>query len=286
MKNILTFLGTHKLALVLALALIYLLLPSRPTVGVGTTGMVEVQAGMPMVADSMMVGRKSVAFSNTPDRLVSKETSLSLAVKDVRKTLESAMAITTSLGGYMIDSSVSTPEEGDSATLSLRVPSDKLMHAMSSFRGLSVKVVSEYQSGTDVTDQYSDLDEQLRILSATKTKFENILNKATLVSDMLEVQRELLSLQQQIDSIKGQQKYLDGTTSYSRITIYLSTDELALPYAPSNSFRPALVWKEAVRSLYVHARSIATYAIWAVVYSPVILVAVFALWTVKKKMDL
>jgi hypothetical protein len=88
------------------------------------------------------------------------------------------------------------------------------------------------------------------------------------VSDMLNVQRELLNVQQQIDAIKGQQAYLEGSAKLTRISVYLSTDELALPYAPDDSWRPSVVLKEAIRSLILNVRGILNALIWIAVFFP------------------
>jgi len=95
----------------------------------------------------------------------------------------------------------------------------------------------------------------------------------------LTVQRELISLQNQIDSLKGQQKYLEQTAQLAKVTIYLSSDEMALPYAPSATFRPDVIFKLAVRSLVGALRGVATLAIWIIVFGviwvPVLVIIIF-----------
>ena len=55
--------------------------------------------------------------------------------------------------------------------------------------------------------------------------------------------------QSQIDSYKGQQDALKKNAQLAKLTIYLSTDEIALPYAPSETFRPQIIFKLAVRGI-------------------------------------
>ena len=113
----------------------------------------------------------------------------------------------------------------------------------------------------------------------TKAKFEQIMDQATQIQDILQVQREIISLQDQIDSLKGRQNYLEKTAAMAKITIYLSTDEYALPYAPPTSFRPNVIFKEAVRSMVGTIRGLAKDLIWIGVYSaiwlPILLVVIF-----------
>lgn len=226
---------------------------------------------------------RQVAPSDTPDRMISTDTSLSLKVDDVAAAVARVEQTTTSLGGYLIDSNVSSPEGASSGSINVRVPSEKRSEALTAFKALGVKTVSEYVMGQDVTDQFVDNEERLRILESTKVKFETILADAKNVNEMLNVQQQLLSLQQQIDGIKGQQKYLEGSAKYSRISLYLATDELALPYAPVTSWRPGVVFKEAVRSLMLHARGVGTALIWLVVYSPVVIILALVAWMLYRK---
>lgn len=223
----------------------------------------------------------------TTDRLVVQESNLSLVVKNVRQSVDNIINKAKSLGGYMVSSSLSQPEEAPFASVVLRVPAKDLKASLEYFRGQSVKVSSENLWGTDVTDEYTDIDARLTTLNKTKAKFEEIMTRATQIQDILQVQRELISLQDQIDSLKGRQLYLEKTAELARVTLYLSTDEFALPYAPATPFRPAVIFKYAVRSLVGTLRGIAKTLIWIGVYSviwlPILLVVYFVRKTRNRK---
>lgn len=217
------------------------------------------------------------------NRLVVQESNLSLVVKNVRESSDKAIECAKSNGGYMVSSSMNQPEEAPYAYVVLRVPADKLKTAIDYFRSLSIKVSSENLIGTDVTDQYADLDARLTTLNKTKVKFEEIMDKATAVQDILTVQRELISLQDQIDSIKGQQLYLSKTSELAKISLNLSTDEFSLPYAPTDTFRPAVIFKQAVRSLVGTLRWLAKVAIWLGVYGVIIVPVGLIIWYLRRR---
>lgn len=226
---------------------------------------------------------KQVAPSESANRLIIQDTGLSLQVKDVAKTIDEIEKSTREFGGFLINSNLSKPEGGASGFISVRIPEVKRKEAMTAFKNMAVKVVSESVNGNDVTDQYTDLQAQLDVLQKTKVKFEEILDRATAVNDLLNVQQQLTSLQQQIDSVKGQQKYYEQSAKLSKITIYLSTDELALPYAPTNEWRPTVVFKEAVRSFLGALRNIGNLIIWAVVFAPIIIPIILIVRYFKRK---
>lgn len=220
--------------------------------------------------------------TTTTNRLVVQESNLSLVVKNVRQSVDNIIDKAKSLGGYMVSSSLSQPEEAPFASVVLRVPAKDLKASLEYFRGQSVKVSSENLWGTDVTDEYTDIDARLTTLNKTKAKFEEIMTRATQIQDILQVQRELISLQDQIDSLKGRQLYLEKTAELARITLYLSTDEFALPYAPATPFRPAVIFKYAVRSLVGTLRGIVKALVWIGVYSVIWLPILLVIYFVRK----
>lgn len=243
----------------------------------------------PSVKMSSVSGRntllsQSAAPTDATDRLVIKDTSLSLVVKDVASVISQIETTAKSFGGYLVNSYLSKPESAASGNIIIRVPEEKRTEVLTALKGYAVKVVSESVSGNDVTDEYVDLQARLDILYKTKAKFDEISDKAYTVNDLLNVNRELINVQSQIDSIKGQQKYYEQSAKLSKITVYLSTDELALPYAPTNEWRPAVIFKTAVRSLVGAFRSLGTLVIWLVVFSPIIIPALaFYRWYRNKK---
>lgn len=228
------------------------------------------------------------APTESKNRLVVEESSMSMVVADVRQTSDKIIEHAKSVGGYMVSSSLTNPEEAPFAMVIVRLPSDKLRPSLDYFRSLGIKVTSENILGTDVTDQYVDIQARLSTLEKTKAKFEEIMTKATQVQDILNVQRELVSLQDQIDSLKGQEKYLEQTAKLAKITVYLSTDEFALPYASSDHFRPEVIFKQAIRSLVSNLRNFAGMAIWVFVYGIIwipLAAIIFLVWRRKKNIS-
>lgn len=250
--------------------------------------------GMMAPAEKSMTGDMGIPpqnyqqLSDSSQRVVIKESNLSLLVKNVRETGDQIVNTAKTMGGYMVQVNYNNPSEQGFATVSVRVPTDRLDDALSQFRASAIKVTSENLLGTDVTDQYQDLDQNLATLKATRAKFEEILKKATTVQEILEVNREIITLEQQIDYATGQKMALADNARLTKITIFLSTDELALPYTPDKVFRPDVVFKLAVRSLLSTIQSFAELMIWlgvfAVVWVPVIIIAVLIKrWSQKSK---
>lgn len=278
--SIIYWIKTHKLVTLLILVIAFLLLrspgsyagssldyssfslPGRSTVQpmmAAKSNLMMPDIGIPVPRDETVVV--------SDNRMVIKNSDLSLLVTDVRKTSDEIIIFAKGLGGYMVSSSYSRPEESPFATVTVRVPSSNLDNALSYIRSLGVRVTNENLMGSDVTGAYTDIEARLTTLKKTQTKFSDILEKASNVQDILSVQRELISLQDQTDALIGQKDLLSKNVELTKITVFLSTDELALPYTPDKAFRPNLIFKEAVRSVLNSLRQLGETSIWIGVYS-------------------
>ena len=240
--------------------------------------------GAPIVgiSDTPYMYREAAPQPSVINRKIEINSNFSLLVKDVTGTVEMIKERTLMLAGYMVNTNISRTEFGENAVLQIRVPSEKVEEMSKYLRGIAVKVVSENVDGRDVTDEYIDIERRLGDLEAQRTRMLAILDKATTVNEMLTVQQALDQIQDQIDSYKGQLLYMDGTTKTSKLTIYISTDELGLPYTPAQSWRPEIIFKQAVRSMLGTLQDAGSFVIWLVVYLPIILGAVGVFLIVKR----
>ncbi|PIP85225.1 hypothetical protein COY48_00120 [Candidatus Collierbacteria bacterium CG_4_10_14_0_8_um_filter_43_86] len=215
---------------------------------------------------------RKVPPAESSQRMVIQDTNMSMLVKDVSESIKGIEKIAIDMSGFMVDRSLTKPEGAASGHISLRVPTEKREDALDKIRTIGVRVISENVFGNDVTDQYVDAEARIANLVKIKAKMEVILDQAVKVQDLMEVQMQINNIQEQIDGLKGQQKYLEQTAKLTRISVSLSTDELALPYAPDSAWRPMVVFKAAVRSMIGAMRSVADVIIWMVVYLPIVII--------------
>ncbi len=299
MKKLLAWIRNNKLTFLLLLVAAYLLFQprlnrltkssssltsSRSLVVEDSMGEMAVSKSAPAVGGLAMPVPVPQAAPQTDvaERMVVEQSYVSMLVDDVRQSVNQVITYIESKDGYMVSSNISQPEEAPFAMVVLRVPQPELRPTLEHLRGLSVRVTSENLQGKDVTDQYFDLEVRLETLNKTKTKFEEILNKATTVQDLLEVQRQLTYLQDQIDNLKGRQEYLEKTAANAKLTVYLSSDEWSLPYAPEKPFRAKVIFKQAVRSLVTALRGLAKLLIWGLVFSAIWLPVLIIVKLIKK----
>lgn len=262
-----SWIKTHKLVAFLTLLVVYLLFGLGGSTSLTSMSIPRMPQDYPSKFSYETQRFSPGAASSSSDRIVVQNTNLSLVVKDVRAVGEEIVSYARSVGGFMVATSYDRPTESAFATVTVRVPTNRLDEALRVFRSLGIKVTSENVYGEDVTDQYTDIEARMATLRKTEAKFKELLDKATTVSDILSVQRELINLQDQIDALRGQKESIEKQAALTKVTVYLATDELALPYVPDTTFRPAVIFKQAVRSVVETLRRIGEFAVWVGVYS-------------------
>jgi hypothetical protein len=138
---------------------------------------------------------------------------------------EDAVAIASSVGGFVESESSSKDDEGLTyATLTLRVPSDSFDDVVSRVSDLG-DVTSNQVSTEDVSSEYVDLEGRIRHLQAEEQFYMTLIGRASTIQEMITIREHLDSIQLQREQAQGRLNFLDGQISYSTLT--LSIDEVS-----------------------------------------------------------
>ncbi|MGA2159926.1 MAG: DUF4349 domain-containing protein [Dehalococcoidia bacterium] len=177
------------------------------------------------------------------------------------------------------DKTVIVPAPGSQGgDISLRVPADKFDEVMQKLNGLAVKVVNESTNSQDVTEQYSDLQAQLKNQQAAEAQYLDILKKADNVKDILAVQQELTTVRGNIESLQGRIQYLDRTSDMSMIQVTLVKSR---PIGES-TWDITGIFKSAVDGLITFGKALLSVLIWLLVFSPVWIIILVVVWLILK----
>lgn len=218
------------------------------------------------------------------ERLVIKRGSLSLLVKNTLEAVKGVQEAAEELGGFVLSSRTwytDEKQERMKGEVTIKVPGEKFSEAMDKLKALALKVVSEQTFGQDVTEEYTDLESRLRNLEATETQLLEIMKRAGKISEVLEVQKELTRVREQIETTKGRMKYLKESAAMSTITATIATEEEELPIVEER-WRPIKVVKDALRSLVSFWQRIANVVIWGVIFlGPLIFIGLI-IWLIRK----
>lgn len=198
---------------------------------------------------------------------------LSLRVTDLEPAVGSAHDRIIALGGYVSASNQVNTEDASSATVTYRVPVDRWEDALAALRDVADEVVDERTEAVEVTSQIVDLDARIRNLRASETALIGILEQATRIPDVLEVQRELTATREQIEQLEAQKALLEDQADLATITATFGVEVVAVTQA-ATGWDPGTIIDEAAASLVELLQGLATAGIWFVIVVLPVLLAV------------
>ncbi|OGN91918.1 MAG: hypothetical protein A2Z70_02465 [Chloroflexi bacterium RBG_13_48_17] len=224
--------------------------------------------------------------SGTPDidRKIVRNGYMTLEVNDITVALTGVAAIALDLNGYVVSSNKSGDQDITYGQISIRVPSDRFDEAFDKLRQLAVNVPNESTTSQDVTEQYTDLQAQLRNYEATEAQYLELLKKAEKVEDILAVQRELSNVRGQIEQVKGRIQYIERTSDMALIEVNLHK----VKPIGGTAWSALETLKSAARGLVSFGKALADVLIWVAIFSPVwiiilVVVLYFTRWRKKAK---
>lgn len=126
---------------------------------------------------------------------------------------------------------------GNRATISLtaRVPAEQFETYLKSISAGPFKVTAKSVNVSEVTDQYIDLEVRLENKKELRAKYLSILKSATVVKDILAINKSIEEVTSEIESTEGQFRYLKKQIAYSTLNIEI-TAELPVSMKDQNSF--------------------------------------------------
>jgi hypothetical protein len=196
---------------------------------------------------------------SAPDLLSSRKlirtAQITIEVDDYRAAAARVDELARAQGGYLAGSQ-STGGRGDRrhGRLTLRVPSEHFDAVVGGLKGVG-KVLTDKTDSEDVTKAYFDLETRLRVKRDTEARLREILRTRTArLADVLEAERELARVTEEIEGMEGQRRFYDQQVALS--TIVLSLEE------PQSVARPDLLhpvrqaFRESLRVMSLSAAAL------------------------------
>lgn len=230
-----------------------------------------VAPGAPAAEPQAQSGRTD---NSAVERLVIKNASINIVVEDPSVTADVITKMADDLGGYVVSSnnykrSTSQGVEVPEATITLRVPAEKLNDALETIRSQvkdrDTDIQNESVSGQDVTKEYTDLNSQLRNLQQAEAQLQKIMEEARATDDVLNVYQRLTEIRGQIEMIQGQIKYYEESAAMSSIQVQVIAAASIQPLTVAG-WEPVGVARDAVQALIDAFQAIGNIAIWAALF--------------------
>lgn len=232
------------------------------------TAGIELQEGGIKEQQDALAGRKLI-----------KNVDMSVETEEYDALIPALENQVASLGGYIEEMSVSNRiyhytndmnlKNMRSAYMTARIPKENLDAFVSAVAQQS-NVVRRYESVTDVTLQYVDLESHKKALSAEQDRLLELMEKAETVEDIITIEGRLSEVRYQLESMESQLRTFDNKIDYS--TVNISIDEVEI-YSPNET---TSAWQRIssgfMNSLRGVGRGISNFAIWFIIHLPYIIV--------------
>jgi hypothetical protein len=148
--------------------------------------------------------------AQTADRKMIYDADITLVVKKTDTATAKVIKIARKYKGYVLNT-------GTNYT-TIRVAADSMHSAIAEIEKIG-KVKYKNLYAEDITEEYADLAVRLDNAKKARTRYLELLAKATTVEETLKVEKELERLAKEIDLLEGKINRLDHLTDYSTITV-------------------------------------------------------------------
>ena len=192
--------------------------------------------GLPAVGKSeqQKPGENEVPSNNDWDKKIIKTGVLQVEVKDYNKYYSAMYAIVKRMGGYIAQENQSQSDYKSENVVAIKIPVlqfDEAMALLINGTGQE-KLKGKNVGSEDVTAQVVDTKSRLETKRQVRMRYLELLKQAKNMDEVLQVQKEINELQEQIEMAAGRINYLNHSSAYS--TINLTFYQVLNPSASSD----------------------------------------------------
>ena len=217
------------------------------------------------------------------DRKIIMTANLTLVVQEMDKTVDTIKGMVVAQGGFVSSSNVWQQDNVLHGSMTVRVPAAGMESFLAEVKKLAVRVEREQTGGQDVTEEYVDIEAQLKNLEATEAELRELMTtvreKTGKAEDIMAVYRELTNVRSQIDRIKGRMQYIDRSVELA--TVSLDLTERGPEPIGQPGWQPLQIVRRALNALVEGAKILFAVVIYLVlVLVPLVGVPVLVIWLI------
>jgi hypothetical protein len=174
-------------------------------------------------SSSAQQGQTGQPFGRGPR--IMRTASLRFVAKDFDAARSAVDRIASEAGGYVGTLNLSGARPSSrTLTAIVHVPVDRMSGAVAAFRALG-EIVEESQASQDVSEQLVDLEARIANGRNTEQRLGELLRTRTgRLSDVLEAEREVTRVRQEIEVLDAQRKGLENRVTYSAISLQIQEE--------------------------------------------------------------
>lgn len=173
----------------------------------------------------------TTAPSASWDKKIIRTATLTLEVKSVKDYNNTLLAKLQRAGAYTATEENIFSADRSAMQITIKVPVLQFADLMNELTSKETKLIERSVKAEDVTAQYADVKSRLQAKTAVLNKYLELLKQSKNMAEILQVQTEINTIQEEIEVATGRLKYLANQSAYSTINLNF--------YEPLPGFKPA-----------------------------------------------
>jgi hypothetical protein len=202
--------------------------------------------------------------SSSLKKKIIKDGNISVKSNDINASKKSIDDIIKKLNGYYEREDLQNYDRTISYDLKIRVPANNFERLISSIENGKDEMKSKSIQARDVTEEYVDIETRLTNKREYLKRYKALLSKASTVKDILEIEENIRTLQEEIESKEGRLKYLNDQVAFSTLELNLFKEkEFVYKPQPQDKFS-----ERVKKSLSNGWTSVIDFVLWAITIWP------------------
>jgi hypothetical protein len=241
------------------------------------------EAPLAVVENATSDAEKKAPIEKINKKKIIKDGAINVTTKNVFESKKNIDEIVKKLNAYYENETFVNNDNEISYDLSIRIPANNFELFISSIDNGKNKITSKNIRARDVTEEYIDLETRLANKKDYLKRYKELLSKASTIKDILAIQENVRSLQEEIESCEGRLKYLSDQVTYSTLNLKLTKiKEHKDNPAQSESF-----FEKIKDSLVIGWTSIVNLFLWLIEIWPMVIAITFLTflirWMIRKR---
>ena len=172
------------------------------------------------------------AATEQPTQKVVKTGNLDFQSKDISADYQKIRQLLPGFKAYIQSENQSKSGTRSIYKVTIRVPGKSYDSLFAVLATIPYQLDDKTSNVQDVTEKYYDLKSRIKNKKALEQRYLDLLSRATVMKDILEIERTINEVRTDIERLQGQFNYLSKQVQMSTIKLYFYEE---LPYVPSTN---------------------------------------------------
>lgn len=220
---------------------------------------------------------QNVKKSGSKHKKIIKDGSIDIKVKtieDAKKRMDTMLKV---YNAYYENENFLNIDTRISYNLKIRVPSKQFEAFLKSSENGLGEITHKNIRARDVTEDYMDVEIRLNSKRLVRSRYNQLLEKAFKIDDILAIEENIRVLQEEIESQEGHLKFIDDQVNYSTLEINLFSDK-AIPKPPLSE---DTFFQRLAKSISIGWSSFVNFTLWVFAQWPMVIIIFTIMFIVK-----